>query len=148
LLPTLLDPARVALGITAGSDVAAIRITCASLANHRAVIDAAKLERDILQRVEMRSLQLAPGITFAHARTGAVRDFVLAMTRWQLVPVPPGPAQPLNLLILLATPAGRVGDHLAAVSTLAGLFYETDLQSELLAAANPAEFVDALTPHL
>ncbi|MBL9215931.1 MAG: PTS sugar transporter subunit IIA [Opitutaceae bacterium] len=142
LLPTLLDPAWVRLDLAAASEAEAVRLTCASLAGHRAVADLARLERDILQRVQLHSLQLAPGITFPHARTTAVRDFVLALSRWRLTGS--DPAQQANLLILLGTPSGRVTDHLAVLSSLARAFSQPDLREELLAAATPAAFIDAI----
>lgn len=141
LLPIrLVSPRLVALNLAAKTPAEAIRELTALLAGCPAVADLAQLERAIIERERMFSSQIGNVIAFPHARTKAVKDFVLVAGR-SSAGIPFGlEARPAKLVLLLGSPDGRIQDHLAIISGLSRRLSDPDVQRRLLAAGLPEEF--------
>lgn len=134
-------PDAVLLDLKAGSRDAVLRTMHGRLAANPAVKDAELFLRDLLERVMLASVCIAPQVALPHARTLAVDRLVVAVARL----APPGvgfdiehPA--IRLVFLIGAPRQQVDAYLKLVAALSRLLRTPGTLDGLLAARTEDEF--------
>lgn len=140
----LLSPDRVLLDLRADDETGAIRAVAGTFFNHPSVTDAHKLAEEVIEREHLSSTALGCGVAFPHARTGLVKEIVVAVGRSvQGVPFV-GSGELVNFVFVVGTPPDRAPQYLALVGTLARLLRSDATRQRLLAAATADDFVAIL----
>ena len=140
----LLSPDRVLLDLYADDEATAIRAVAGRFAGHQEVTDPAGLADEVIARERLSSTALGYGVAFPHARTGLVKEIVVAVGR-SVAGVPfVGSTEPVRFLFVIGTPPDRAAQYLAFVGTLARLLRGDAVRQKLLAATTPDDFVAVL----
>ena len=140
----LLSPSLLALDLAAANEEEAIRAVTALLAGHPAVIDAARLATEILEREKLSPTAVGYGVAFPHARTEQVREIVLAIGRSRDGVVFRGANERVHFFFVIAAPPDRAPPYLALVARLARLLKNDAIRAQLLAAPDADTFLRAL----
>ncbi|HVU24864.1 MAG TPA: PTS sugar transporter subunit IIA [Opitutus sp.] len=142
-LPTELiaQPDVVMLDLAADSREAALRAMHAALTRVRAVTDGAQFLRDLLERVLVAPVCIAPEVALPHARTAAVDRIVLAIARVAAPGVGFDAEHPgVRLVFMIGTPREQVTAYLELVAGITRLLRAPGVRDGLLAAGTEAEF--------
>ncbi len=143
-LRELLPPSQIALRVPACDRAAALDALIALAAKSGSVTDAALLRRDVVRREREDATDVGRGVAIPHAKTAAVSAPVLAAATLA-APLPGVHGRPgVQILFLLAVPAGATDTHVQLLAALAGRLLQPDLPQRLLAASEPADFAAAL----
>lgn len=133
------------LDLKASSREAALRTLHAELGKNPAVTDAERFLRDVLERVMVASVCIAPDVALPHARTAAVNRIVLAVARLKEPGVGFDGEHPnIRLLFLIGTPRQEVDAYLQLVGGISRLLKAPGAHDALLAADSDAAFRAAL----
>jgi fructose PTS system EIIA component len=134
----------VSLALPARDFPDAVHNLSALLATHPGVGDLGQLQRDLGARHASGPVEFFPGIVLAHARSGGVKSFVLAVGRLES-PIPfPGGGTPIRLLFVLGSPLRQPAAHLRLLAALARQLAQPAVRERLLAAAVPDEIATLL----
>jgi len=135
------QPDVVMLDLVADSREAALRALHAELARSPAVTDAERFLRDMLERVMVASVCVAPDVALPHARTTAVERIVLGVARLAAPGVGfDGEHPSVRLMFMIGTPKEQVGAYLQLVAGISRLLRTEGARAGLLAAGTEAEF--------
>ena len=116
-----------------------------AVAADEAVVDAERLEADVLAREALLSTGVGHGVALPHARTGAATATVAALaTLRRPVDFDAHDALPVEIAVLLAGPEAERGAHVRLLSRVSVLLSDDDLRRRLREAASPAEVVTLL----
>ncbi len=94
----------------------------------------------VLEREEVGTTGIGDGIAIPHARTDTVVDFVVAVGRsTKGIEFDSVDGKPVNLMILMGTPLGKLGEYLRVLAHLCYLlkrkgFFESVMQAPDIAA--------------
>ena len=134
------------LDLAATSREAALRALHAKLSEDRAVTDAGRFLQDILERVMVASVCIAPDVALPHARTAAVDRIVLGVARLAAPGVGFDAEHPnVRLMFLIGTPRQQVEEYLRLVAALSRLLRKPGAKVALLEAPTETEFRALLT---
>ena len=129
------------LDVTVTSREAALRAVHARLSEDRAVTDAGRFLQDILERVMVASVCIAPDVALPHARTAAVDRIVLGVARLTAPGVGFDGEHPnIRLMFLIGTPRQQVEEYLRLVAAISRLLRKPGAKAALLASPNETEF--------
>jgi mannitol/fructose-specific phosphotransferase system IIA component (Ntr-type) len=135
-ISSLLHPSRIALHIQSTRRTAALHEVAHLLDGHPAVTDFAGFYAELLARDRLDTLP--------HARTGHVKQMVLAVGRSDAgIPFDTS-GEIVNLFFVLGTPKSSPGDYLTVVSSLCKILRTPADRATLLAAATPEAFIAAI----
>ena len=144
LLSKLLDPSRIALGVTATRRTAALNEVARQLDGHPSVTNYAGFYQELLARDRLDTTCLGNAIALPHARTEHVSDLVLAIGRSPAGVVFKKDGETVHLLFVLGTPKSNPMAYLQVVSTLCKIFKDPANREALLRADTPEAFADVL----
>lgn len=135
------QPDAVMLDLVVNSREAALRALTGRLASNPAVRDGDRFLRDLLERVMLASVCIAPEVAVPHARTDAVSRMVLGVGRV----APPGVGfdgehPRVRLVFLIGTPRAAVNDYLRLVARISHVLKTPGTHEALLAAADEKSF--------
>jgi mannitol/fructose-specific phosphotransferase system IIA component (Ntr-type) len=134
-------PDVVMLDLAATSREAALKALHGALALQPGVKDADRLLRDILERVIVASVCIAPDVALPHARTSAVDRIVLGVARIAAPGVGFDGEHPnVRLMFMIGTPRHPVQEYLQLVAALSRLLRKPGARAALLEAPTEAEF--------
>ncbi len=134
-------PDAVMLDLAVNSRETALQTLHGTLASHPAVRDSERLLRDVLERVMLASVCIAPEVALPHARTDAVTSLVLAVARM----APPGVAfdgehPNVRLIFLIGAPRAAVNDYLRLVARISRVLKTRGTYGALLDAPDENAF--------
>ena len=140
----LLAAARIAPDLSAANGEEAIRTVAGLLAGNPAVSDAGKFTTEVLEREKLSPTAMGHGVAFPHARTGGVRQIVMAVGRSREgVPFAGASDGPVHFFFVIGTPPNQVPQYLSVVGRLARLLKSEGIREQLLQATT-AEAVRAV----
>jgi mannitol/fructose-specific phosphotransferase system IIA component (Ntr-type) len=139
----LLNAARISLDIAATDKSEAILEVAALVQKDPDLLDFDCFCRELLARDEMRSTAAGYGVAFPHARTGAVREIVIAAGR-STGGVRFGD-ETVYFIFVIGTPREKATEYLVAVGTLARLMRTEKIRAALGKANTPEEFIRILS---
>jgi len=129
------------LDLVVNSREASLRAVHGALAAHPAVRDRERFLRDVLERVMLASVCIAPDIALPHARTDAVSRIVLAAARIAAPGVGFDGEHPhVRLVFLIGTPRAAVDAYLRLVARISRVMKAGDTLAHLLAAPDEKSF--------
>ena len=141
----LLPADRVLVGLDAETKEEVIGALVRAAATSEAVVDAGRLEADVLAREAALSTGVGHGVALPHARSAATAATVAALaTLRRPVDFASFDDAPVEIAVLLAGPEAERGGHVRLLSRLSLLLIDDDLRRRLREARTPAEVVAAL----
>jgi mannitol/fructose-specific phosphotransferase system IIA component (Ntr-type) len=147
-LTDLLDEKQVILGLRSRKVPNALREIIELLAQNGKIQNPQAFFEKVLAREEAHASVVENGVAFPHARTDLVDEIVLGIGRSRAgIPFGHNGVR-ARLIFIIGVPERLVNDYLICVGTLVRLVREEAIQSALLHAQTPREFVDALTATL
>ena len=130
---------QISLDLEARTQDEAFHELASLLADNPAVIDPVKFRKDVAEREVLSPTAMHNGTALPHARTGTVRDIVLAAGRSRSG-VPFANQTSVRLIFMIGTPKTSVADYLVCVGTLALLLRDPASMGKLMQAETPLEF--------
>lgn len=143
-LPASFDSSLVLLDLHAGDEQEAIRTVAGLFRGHPDVADAAALADEVVEREKLCSTALGHGVAFPHARTGGVRQLVVAVGRSREGVNFADAGETVHFVFVIGTPPDRVPPYLALVGYLARQLKSDALRGKLSAADTPEDFLAVL----
>jgi len=147
-LTDLLDEKQVVLGLRSRKVPNALREIIELLAQNGKIQNPQAFFEKVLAREEAHASVVENGVAFPHARTDLVDEIVVGIGRSRAGISFGHNGVRARLIFVIGVPERLVNDYLICVGTLARLVREDAIQSALLHAQTPREFVDALTATL
>jgi mannitol/fructose-specific phosphotransferase system IIA component (Ntr-type) len=138
----LLQPDRISLNIAATDKNQAILEVAGIIQNAPDLLDFPCFCQELLARDELRSTAAGYGVAFPHARTGAVREIVIAVGR-STAGIRFGD-ETVFFIFVIGTPREKATEYLVAVGTLARLMRTEKIRAALAKAKTPEEFIRVL----
>ncbi len=121
-LTDILDEARVCVPLQATDKRGAIEELVELLRGHSAVSDPQAVLQAVLEREATRTTGIGNGLALPHGKTASVRELVVALGK------PAAPidfdsidGKPVDLIVLLASPADQAGPHIQALARISRL---------------------------
>ena len=131
----LLAAAPILPDLSADDEEAAIRAVAGLLKDLPTVADAGKLTAEVLEREKLSPTAMGHGVAFPHARTGGVRQIVMAIGRSREGVAYKGAADgPVHFFFVIGTPPNQAPQYLMVVGRLARLLKSEAVREDLLAA--------------
>jgi len=143
-ISSLLDPARIALHVTATQRTAALHEIARLLDGSPDVADFAGFYEELLARDHLDTTCLGNGVALPHARTAHVKKIVMAVGRCDFGIRFDASGERVNLFFVFGTPNSKPGDYLAIVSALCKILRDPTDRAALLAAPTPEAFMAAV----
>jgi len=144
-LTDLLDEKQVILGLRSRRMPNALREIIELLALNGKIGNTKDFYEKVLAREKAHPSILENGVAFPHARTDLVNEIVVGIGRSR-AGIPFGHnGQRARLIFVIGVPERLVNDYLICVGTLVRLLRDDAIQSALLHAQTPRQFIDALT---
>jgi mannitol/fructose-specific phosphotransferase system IIA component (Ntr-type) len=141
----LLDPAAIQLNLQATDKVGALREVAGLLAQKHCIGKFDVFFQEILERERVSNTALGHDIAIPHARTDQCSEIVVAVGRSARgIPFEAKDSQPVRLIFLIGTPKAMVTEYLRVVGNLARLLRQDQLRQALLAAPDPATFIQLI----
>jgi len=100
----------------------------------------------IIDREEIGSTIIAPGVSFPHARIPAIKQISAALGICSAGIHDPknSKAQPIHFYFLFVSPSENIQDHLAFLATASALFQKEKFVKQLLSLKEPSLVMDAI----
>ncbi|MFZ4574539.1 MAG: PTS sugar transporter subunit IIA [Phycisphaerales bacterium] len=115
------------------------------LAGANRVQDAAGLKDAVWTREQTRTTGIGVGLAIPHGKSAGMTSLAMAIGK------PSKPidfeaidGQPVRLVILLASPPDRTGDHIQALARISRLMTMDEFRERIYSATSPAEIYDLL----
>ena len=144
-LTDLLDPSRVAVGVSVRTQAEATARALARLEGHPAVRDPARLAADVRARERVLSTGVGEGVALPHARTPAVTGTVAVLLTlaepvdWQALD-----GAPVDLVVLFAGPEGQRAAHVRLLAQISRTLSRAGVRQHLAEAGTPEAAIAAL----
>jgi fructose-specific phosphotransferase system IIA component len=143
-----LEERFVTLELKSRNKEEAIRELAETLRESADMSDFEMYVRDVFEREKQASTGIGRGAAIPHARTDAVKDFVVAVGR-----VPEGidfgsiDGKPVRVIILMGTPKAKVKTYLKLLAHLSHLIKTNGFLDGLASAADAAAVVGLFRSH-
>ncbi len=144
-ITSLLSPARVTLHVQATERTAALQEVAHLLDGHPDITNFAVFYDELLARDRLDTTCLGNAVALPHARTGHVKQMVLAVGRSDTGIPFDANGEIVKLFFVLGTPKSKPGDYLAVVSALCKILRDPSDRATFFAAATPESFITAIT---
>jgi PTS system fructose-specific IIC component len=135
---------RILLNLKASSKEEAIKEIAGLLGSSKEVIDFDLFLKDVFERESLNTTGIGNHIAIPHARTDAVKDFVIAFGR-----APEGiefnslDKRPAKFIFLMGTPKEKgLSNYLKMLARLTRLLNKEDFQEALGKASAPGEVIE------
>lgn len=145
-LKRALSPKLVAIGLSGATKREIIEGLVDLACSSGKVSDREKALKCILEREEKMSTGMQHGIAIPHGKTDAVKELVacIAVSR-EPVDFSSLDGRPSRIFICTLSPLDRSGPHIQFLAEVGKLLAEESRRNEVMAAADPAEVIRALT---
>ena len=143
-LVDILDERHMALQLKSRLQANALRELIGLLEKTGSVQQPTAFLAQVLARENVNSTLAENGVAFPHARTELVDQIALAVGRSRAGIPWNDKGERARLIFVVAVPQRLVNDYLVLVGTLARINQDKEQRAALLAAATPAEFIEAL----
>lgn len=141
----LLSPQRIVLGAKVADKAAAIHTMTALLDDGGCLRDAARYEREVLDREAQGSTGVGGGVAIPHAKSaGVAKPALAAMTLCEDLEYGALDGAPVRLLFQIAVPDTDANLHVAVLADLARLLMDPDFCTQLLEAQTPEAFLQVI----
>lgn len=135
---------RIALNIKARTKEEAIKELSVFLKDASEISDFDIFLKDVFERESLKTTGIGSELALPHARTDAVKSFVIAFGRSEEgVEFESLDRNPAKIIILMGTPKGRdLNSYLEILARLTRLLRRESFRKALLDAKTPGEIID------
>jgi fructose-specific phosphotransferase system IIA component len=145
LLTDLLTPEWIKIPLQAREKDALLRELVEVVTRNDRLEDSEEVLRAVREREAVLSTGIGNAVAIPHGKSAAVPDLRLAAGRTaEPVDFDALDGQPVSLFFLLVGPESAAGAHIKALSRISRLIRKDSVREELIRAATPEEFYDAL----
>jgi fructose-specific phosphotransferase system IIA component len=144
-LTEILKPVCVKVPLDATDKQQALDELVDLLADHCAISQAQQLKDAVWQREQTRTTGIGHGIGIPHGKTDALTELNMA------IGLPPSPIEfgaidgkPVDLIILLASPADQTGPHIQALAKISRLLTDDTFRDAIKQAESAEQLYDML----
>lgn len=142
-IEALLTEKYIALNLEPGSKNEIIETMLSMVAGHERVKDRAKLSEDVWKREREMSTGIGKNIGLPHAKTSAVSHPVLALaTLGREIDFESIDGQPVQIVILLATPETMLAEHLKLLGRITRIAGRDEVRRKIVQASSPREVLE------
>jgi len=141
----ILTPQSIKAPLTATDKKGVIDELVDLLAANSKVSDAAALKDAVWTREQTRTTGIGHGLAIPHGKSPGLASLAMAIGK------PRNPmdfqaidAQPVRLVVLLASPPDRTSDHIQALARISRLMTMDDFRNKIYAAQSPGEIYELL----
>jgi fructose-specific phosphotransferase system IIA component len=139
----ILSPACVSVPLAADSKRGVIEELVDMLAKAGKVSDAQSLKDAVWTREQTRTTGIGLGLAIPHGKCAGMPGLAMAIGK----PAKPMnfeavDGQPVNLIVLLASPPDRQSDHIQALARISRLMFMEDFRNKSYAAASSEELFE------
>ena len=141
----ILTPECIKAPLVSGDKKGVIDELVDLLAAVRKVTDAAALKEAVWTREQTRTTGIGHGLAIPHGKASGLSSLAMAIGK------PASPmdfqaidAQPVKLVVLLASPPDRTSDHIQALARISRLMTMDDFRNRIYAAQSAPEIYDLL----
>lgn len=142
-IEALLSEKYIALNIGLETKGEVIDRMLALVAGHDRVTDKSKLSEDVWKREREMSTGIGKNIGLPHAKTSAVSEPVIALaTLSNEIDFDSIDGQPVQIVILLATPETMLAEHLKLLGRITRIAGRDEVRKKIVQAASPEEVLE------
>ncbi|MBW2045675.1 MAG: PTS sugar transporter subunit IIA [Deltaproteobacteria bacterium] len=143
-ITNFLKKERIRLNLRASCKEEAIKEMTALLGNAIEISNFELFLKDVFKRESLKATGIVNGIAIPHARTQAVKEFVIAVGRsYDGVDFGALDNRPAKLIFLIGTPKDKgVNTYLRILAHLTRLLQKEDFKNGLLCASSPEEIIE------
>src|SRR5881275_3484741 len=143
-LADILDERQIALKLKSRRQANALREIIGLFEKTGSLLKSTDFLAQALARERVNATLAENSVAFPHARTELVDQIALAVGRSRAGIPWNDKGERARLIFVVAVPQRLVNDYLVLVGTLARINQDKEQRAALLAAATPAEFIEAL----
>ena len=115
------------------------------LALNQKVSDAAALKDAVWTREQTRTTGIGHGLAIPHGKSPGLSSLAMAIGKPRVpMDFQAIDAQPVRLIVLLASPPDRTSDHIQALARISRLMTMDDFRNKIYAAQTPGEIYELL----
>lgn len=138
----LLEKDKIKLSMVSTDKRAAIRELGELLRDSSAMVNYDEFIRGVFDREEVATTGVGDEMAIPHARTDAVKDFIIAVGRSDAgIDFGSSDDKPARLIFLLATPKNQVPQYLQILAHLARQLKKLSFRGDLLSAKTPEDII-------
>ncbi len=138
-----LKPGRMELDLQASTKEEAIRLLAETVKESDEVESFPVFLRDVYDREKIATTGIGCGIGIPHARTAAVKNFLMVFGRSKRgIPFEALDSQPVTFIFLLATPQDGLKDYLKLLSQLSRFMKDSGFRSKLETAETEDDVIE------
>ncbi|NTU93639.1 MAG: PTS sugar transporter subunit IIA [Chlorobiaceae bacterium] len=142
-IESLLYEPYIVLNLESGTKTEVIKQMLALVSAHERVLDRERLSEDVWKREREMSTGIGKNIALPHAKTVAVSEPVLALaTLREEIDFESIDAQPVQIVILLATPETMLSEHLKLLGRITRIAGRDEVRKKLVAASSSHEVLE------
>lgn len=147
-LSDILQPDCVKVPIDAGGKQEAIYELADLLCERIGIGNADELKNAIWQREQTRTTGIGHGVAIPHGKTTQCDRLVMAVGKAaQPIEFQAIDKRPVDLILLLASPADQTGPHIQALAAISRLLTDPELRAAIKAASSAEELYKLITEH-
>ena len=140
----LIEPENVYLDL-AGSDVDSALAAVADSISPALGLEGERVTEALIEREQLGSTSVGDGFAIPHCKTSGLRQIAIALARFsEGIDFGGADHEPVSFVFVVLSPPDQPAAHLQVLSQIARILKRRELRSELIAAADSAEVVDAL----
>ncbi len=147
-LTEILSPACIKIPLVSTDKKAALFELVDLLAQAGAVSEVQQLKDAVWQREQTRTTGIGHGIGIPHGKTGCLRDLHMA------IGIPAQPIEfgaidgkPVQLILLLASPADQTGPHIQALAKISRMLTDDTFREAVKHATSAEQLYEMLLQH-
>jgi mannitol/fructose-specific phosphotransferase system IIA component (Ntr-type) len=140
----LIEPENVYLELRA-SDVDSALAAVADSISPALGLEGERVTQALIEREQLGSTSVGDGFAIPHCKTSGLRQIAIALARFsEGIEFGGANQEPVIFFFVVLSPPDQPAAHLQVLSQIARILKRRELRSELIAAENRSEVVDAL----
>lgn len=142
-IEALLSEKYIVLNLQSSTKSEVIDRMLAMVSGHERVRDRVKLSEDVWKREREMSTGIGKNIGLPHAKTGAVSEPVIALATLDgEIDFESIDGQPVQIVILLATPETMLAEHLKLLGRITRIAGRDEVRKKIVQATTAAEVLE------
>jgi fructose-specific phosphotransferase system IIA component len=145
----ILSPESVRVPLKGTTKRAVIDELCELVSGCEGVSDLEQLRATVWEREDQRSTGIGEGLAIPHGKCTSVTQPTMAIGR-PIEPLEFGSIddKPVQLVVLLASPADRIAEHIQALGKISRVMTDSDVRERAYSAETPEELYQLFAEHV
>jgi len=146
LLTQILQPTCIKVPLESTDKESAITELVDLLDEHKQLDNKEAVLEAVLVREQTRSTGIGSGIAIPHGKCNGVRELVMALgIAKKPIDFNSIDGKPVNIIVLLASPADKTGPHIQALARISRLMLDEDFKNKLANCSSPEEAYELIS---